>query len=364
MERLPTELVALICSLSDFRSLKKIRLVNSRFAQAAAQYLFQGLCFALIPEYLDKVTEVAFHPTLRFYVRNSYFDYSVLDESFADYKTWQAEVNSPGNLTGGEKTEPELTLEQLRAAGWNCLQGDLDRCHTNFCRLLASQKALFDGRMDLAILSTALAMMPNLQSIEPIEEWCCDRDFLSSTPFSAITSDEDQWEPILSEVQRDTLLGEPFADHAFSTQLGLIRPLATLLSSLGLTRKPVLTLDITSIAWSFWEDNGPSGFSLDAQQLILTAFRHLEYLTVVFGIDDGDLVARLQGLLPLSLTTFLKAAPRLRQLDVEFDYYGPDDTETTFGDPNWQAGVFPHMGQLFPTLTLPTLTSIRLSHSE
>ncbi len=102
MDRLPPELLAQVCSLSDIRSLKKIRLVNTICARIAAQYLFEGLCFSLIPRYLDKVTEVAFHPTLRFYVRTLYFDLDILDEKYADYKTWEAEIDTREHIIAEE----------------------------------------------------------------------------------------------------------------------------------------------------------------------------------------------------------------------------------------------------------------------
>ena len=52
-----------------------------------------------MPRYLDKVTEVAFHPTLRFHVRILYFDKEILDENFAEYEVWKAEFDTGDSET-------------------------------------------------------------------------------------------------------------------------------------------------------------------------------------------------------------------------------------------------------------------------
>lgn len=122
MERSPSELLAQVCSLSNIRSLKRIRLVNNTFAQTTAQYMFEGLCIILVPRYLDKFIEVAFHRTLRFHVRTLYFGYDILDEKFAKYEVWKAEIGTgePGTSIG------EGTRAKVYA------QADLDRSHINF----------------------------------------------------------------------------------------------------------------------------------------------------------------------------------------------------------------------------------------
>ena len=58
-------------------------------------------------------------------------------------------------------------------------------------------------------------------------------------------------------------------------------------------------------------------------------------------VDAYDLEVPLQGVLPLSISTCIKAAPRLRLLDVDFDCYGAYDGER---DDGFQAGL----GWLFP----------------
>ena len=339
MDRLPPELWARVCSLSDIRSLKRIRLVNSTFTQIAARYLFEELCVILIPKYLDKVTEVAFHPSLRFYVRTLYFDYDILDEDSADYEEWKLKVDDNDIMFYCEEMRAE-DQNQGQSQLAKCSQADLKRHHTNFYQLLASQKACFDGRMDLAILSAALAMLPNLRAIKSmVEAFDC-----------RATS-------ITSELQSVTLVS---AEPALARS-GLARPLASLISALGLTRKQILTIDISDIPWSFWEDNSPSGFLPDVQQFVPTAFRHLESMVVTLYVDINDLEARLQGLLPTSITTFIGAAQRLRSLDLSFFYYEGEDDGPDWPDTHELAKLFPHAGQLFAALTLPNLVEFRLA---
>ena len=331
MDRLPPELWARICSLSDIRSLKRIRLTNSGFTQIAARYLFEGLCVTLIPRYLDNVTEVAFHPSLRFHVRTLYFDYGILQKGSEEYDVWKAEVDDGLRLYDGERTAEDLVQGQPRVT---MSQADLKRHHANFNQLLASQEACFDGRMDLAMLSAALAMLPNLRAIESMD----------GAVVYGTTS-------ILSGLQLCS---------TSPRQPGLARPLASLLCGLGLTRKQIVTLDIDTIPWSFWEEKGPSGFLHDVQQLIHSAFRNLEKMAAYFLIDIDDLEVRLQRLLPTSITTFIAAAQRLRSLDLSFLCYRGEEGELNFVDMEWLETSC-HAGQLFAALTLPNLVEFRLA---
>ena len=340
MDCLPPELWARVCSLSDIRSLKRIRLVSSGFTQIAARYLFEGLCVTLIPRYLDKVTEVAFHPSLRFYVRTLYFHYDILDEDSADYDAWKLRVDYRAErwLNWEEMRVEDQEQGQSQSARYS--HADLKRHHMDFCQLLASQKACFDGRMDLAMLSAALAMLPNLREVKPLEQAF---DY-KATAF-------------LSELQSDTLV---FAEPV-STQSGLARPLASLISALGLTRKQILTIQLYEIRWSFWEDNQPSGVLPDVQQLVPAAFRHLESMIVSFFVDLSDLEVRLQGSWPTSITTFVAAAQRLRSLEIWFlPYHGEDDgSNLEFpGAPEESC----HAGQIFAALTLPNLVEFSLDY--
>ena len=339
MDRLPPELWARVCSLSDIRSLKRIRLANSRFTQIAARYLFEGLYVTLIPKYLDKVTEVAFHPSLRFYVRTLYFNYEILDEDSTEYEAWKSQLDSSFKLCC-ERTSAEDQVQGQSQVAFS--QADLKRHHANFNGLLASQKACFDGRMDLAMLSAALAMLPNLRAIKSMDEVF---DFRAT--------------PMLSGPRSDWL---PFADVE-SKRTGLARPLASLLCGLGLTRKQIVTMEIDPIAWNFWEDKGPSGFLHDAQQLIHSAFRNLERMIVYFLVDFGDLEVRLQRLLPTSITTFIAAAQRLRSLHLSFHGYQGEDDGSNLRDTNWLWLLERscHAGQVFATLTLPNLVEFRLA---
>ena len=326
MDHLPPELWAQVCSLSDIKSLKRLRLANSGFTQTAARYLFEGLCVTLIPKYLDKVTEVASHPSLRFYVRTLYFDYTTLHKGSADYNVWEDEFDN--TIFYRQETMVEDQKEVVMS------QAELKRHHANFSQLLASQEACFDDRTDLATLSAALTMLPNLRAIRSMGEafgYC-------TTPISSVLQN--------STLPRQSCIG---------------RPLASLLFGLGLTRRQIVTMEMDPISWRFWHDDGPSGFLYDVRQLIHLAFRCLESMIVCFFIDIEDLEVRLQSLLPTSITTFVAAAQRLRSLDISFYcYYGEHDG-SDLEDTHWLEKP-PNMGQVFGALTLPNLVSFRLSY--
>lgn len=311
----------------------------------------KGLRLKFIPRYFDKSTEVAFHPTLRFHVRTLYFDRDILDENFAEYETWEATIDTRELATTGD-----TRAKNPEEARWQCSQADLDRSHTNFCRLLASQRALFDGRMDLIVLSAALPMLQNLRTIESIEK--AFRNGAVATPYDFIAGHEKDWVPILSDLQTETLLPTPFIDLSQSTQPETARPLAPLISGLGLARRQLRTKELRRIPWSFWKQEGPSGFEHGVRSHIHAASRYLESLDIQFVVDVYDLEVSLQGLMPPSANNLFGAAPGLRLLDLTFLCYEEDDDGAGFGDANW--GTLPRTGQVLATVNLPNLVIFRL----
>ena len=362
MGHLPPQLLAQLCSFSDIQSLKKIRLVNTIFAQIAAQYLFEGLCVTLIPAYLEKVAEVALHPTLRFYVRTLYFDYEILDGSFAIKSIWKAEIDASKPLIPtGESTVAEVCTP-IQEAMSKYSQSDLDRYHTNFCRLFASQRTFFDGRMDLAILPAVLDLLPNLRTIESLEN-LLSREYLPTSPYNSARGNAYSWVPVLSDMHRDTLLPEPFVDPFVSLQPGLARPLVSLLFGLGLSQRQVHAIDTGEIPWSFWEQDGLSVLQQEKQPLIHAAFRHLKHMRINILIDAYGLKGRRQGrqgLLPASITHFIGAAPRLRLLDLKFQWYGESYAWSRSDRANKEARTYPPAEQIFAALTFPSLAIFRL----
>lgn len=342
MHQLPPELWAWVCSLSDIRSLKKIRLVNSTLCHIAARHLFDGLYVTLIPKYLYKVMEVASHPTLRSYVRTLYFDYNILDEDYEDYELWKKAIKHQFDYYDRQPGAKGQLPNPAR-----CSQSDLDRFHANFCSLRASQNACFDRQRDLAMLSATFALLPHMRTIKAMDTASRYRPPL-----------------LLSDLQKDTFLVAPFVFPSSSTQSDISRPLASLLSGLGLTRKRILSMELGQIAWSFWEDNGPSGFLHDAERLTHAAFQHLESMNVCFVVDLDDLQVRLQGSLPPSITRFVGSAPRLRQLELSFvprdNGGGGGGGETEFDGRNRLPVHCPRAGQLFAALTLSNLAIFHL----
>ena len=266
------------------------------------------------------------------------FDYEILDEQYAKYDVWKAEIDTGEPISSGG--EPGARVNS---------QADLHCYHANFCRLLSSQEALFNGQMDVALLTAAFALLPNLREVVSMvgtEE---------TTPYRSVRRSKDSWDPVQSALQRDTLLPMPFVDPSVSTQSGLSRPLASLLLCLGVTRKSIDTIEIADIAWRFWEQDGRSTFQHVGQQRIEAAFRRLKSMYVTLVIDADDLEVRLQGVLPLSISTFIGAAKRLEFLNLEFGCYAKDQYEA--GSTRGARAC-----QLFAKLTLPYLVTLHFGN--
>ena len=91
--------------------------------------------------------------------------------------------------------------------------------------------------MEVPILAVAMALLPNLTAITPVE---------AAWPRSKIHTNEvfkgckrEIWQPLLSAVQNKTLLAEPFleSDRMSDDHATASRPLAAILVALGLSRK-------------------------------------------------------------------------------------------------------------------------------
>lgn len=210
--------------------------------------------------------------------------------------------------------------------------------------------------MDRVVLSVAFAMLPNLRTIESIEHAC--HDGAVATPYDSIKGYEENWVAILSDIQRDTLLPDPFLRPTMSSLPGLTRPLASLLSSLGLARQQIQIMELC-IPWKFWMQEGHSGYERGVQPHICAAFRYLECLDVRLMVDVHILEVALQGLMPLSITNFFGAASGLQTLNMEFDCYEKEDGASLDPIDLWVT-EYPRAGQFFATLALPNLSTFIL----
>ncbi len=88
MDRLPYEVWQHICYFSDTETLKSLRFVHTVLNRLAARVLFQTVYVAAFKYSLQKLSRIATHPNLRFYVHKIMFLDQVLNDPYRDYGHW------------------------------------------------------------------------------------------------------------------------------------------------------------------------------------------------------------------------------------------------------------------------------------
>jgi len=93
MDSLPIELLTAVLSFCDIKSLKTTRLTNKMISQISATFLYESLCITLLPVYLENLSKVAHHPTLRFLVKMIYFDGGLVCPEYRVYEEWRENID-------------------------------------------------------------------------------------------------------------------------------------------------------------------------------------------------------------------------------------------------------------------------------
>lgn len=89
------------------------------------------------------------------------------------------------------------------------------------------------------MLTAALALLPNLASVEPLERMFPHYDDQEDDVYDVFMGIERHWFPARSRIQKATLVERPFVATADSTSPDAACPLAPIIIALGLARRHI-----------------------------------------------------------------------------------------------------------------------------
>ena len=239
---------------------------------------------------------------------------------------------------------------------------DSDYYWSQYLRLHRGQKHLIDNYLDGPMLSATFAQLPNLASVEPVEDLTLHVEH-SLTVHDIIMGHEGDWLPALSSIQKATLIERPYVDPEDSTSPDAARPLASTIIALGITRRHIQNFKYVTIPWVFWTSGGPLSYWPGVASQIGSAFRDLRSLTLTLVVSSKGGNAPNGGPSPLQqITNFVQAAPQLRRLDLNFDPDGVPAEPAGEGRIRtysyWSSRRLRDFTEMFARLTLPHLEKL------
>lgn len=355
-DKLPAELVSLICSHLTVGTLKMARLINQTFSGQGARFLFKDVYFSLYQESMIKLVKIAKHPVFRNYVRRLYYCSEMLSGWYRSHEHTKI---------AADLREP---LQQL----WESWRLDLNRFRSNIShnknvRQLFSEKPIQryyirahhdynDQRLILDFCSaneesilTILCMFPKLSSIEPLSQkeemgYCFD-----------MWSRKDR-NRILSQLQKGTLQPHPF--NNFFTRSFTPCPRLCLIGGFSRNKNnsrffgPREIHRSVILHLSAWKND----------KLLRAAFGDLIALRLVILVDDSESFRSQQLSILNSITIFAQSALNIRTLNLWLET--PRHTEEVYPIAD---GVFKYytrhlldLSRLLDSLHLPHLRNLIL----
>lgn len=92
--RLPPEILANICNLSQFQDLRNLRLADRTFADLAAKHLFEEVYLILLPESIKKIQNIARTPALNKHVKSMFYFGDRFDVDMEHFQRWRRHTSN------------------------------------------------------------------------------------------------------------------------------------------------------------------------------------------------------------------------------------------------------------------------------
>ncbi len=383
MATLPIELWQQICSSSNGRSLKSLRLVNRVFGETAARALFEEVYVAMLEDSLCNLQHVAAHPVLRKHVINVSFLNAVMIK-YDSYDIWKANVDLRDDcwMCSGEDngvTTRERMNEYYRSPKI-VLQDDiipkehigvirnltvsedyLKDCYRRYSRLCSEQASLIHENVDIRKTVLAIRALPNLQSVQS--------DEILSRPkhnfFDALSDVQESPAPFLSRLQRATLLKYPFVlydSHKLDVSSSdTARSLGCMISAMSRLDGPsrLRSIAINSIPWCFWQRDLEISYWDYYQFIVPKALQNVRDMNIRFRIDYLGDYSRDPTSVLHQIVSFLSVAQQVEVLKLTF--YNADNTayEDALRLLEWEHRL-PDVSEVFKQITWSNLKWLKL----
>ncbi|KAI0388476.1 hypothetical protein F5Y17DRAFT_206145 [Xylariaceae sp. FL0594] len=293
MERIPTELLYVICSFLSVDDILSFRLVSKLYADVGAAYMLPEVTFHMHHQELERLRQISLHPVLSKHVRSLMYSAEVFHSPALSWRQFVLE----------HKLERE---RNARLRGPNFSPARLQKWWRKYVDAVAKQDAIMSEQYDTAVLSEVLPRFPSLETLTMTAEGRYDDGqcrIRRKTPFA---SDERPCSIISGDYIR------PEGKRHLEALL-LANANANANSKCALT-----TLRAGELHWRFFRQSGKE---------LLNMFKPLANLTYIdLGIgvgppydeDEPDWLGNCQRTLAGgALRIILKSMPQLQHLSIE-----------------------------------------------
>ena len=340
MDRLPVELITMICSFLEPHDVGHLRSVSTTFAEIGRPFIFRQLHLIFTPDSFKHLHAICSNPTLTPYVTSFYYEADTLPfyESFED---WEYHLFDPASFSGVDYIHPpgpdcsersrrayQREVRKLRRRPrhqYSELQ--LLTAYQMYLDYSKEQDAMRRDDYHAGKIADALARLPNLEEIVlSLECWTgqCSRKLQTAYSDSFVIPD---------------------GDNSWTEPLG-VPQLLSLLQGAARTQKKLKRLGGGLVDWKFFQQSD------EVFEELQTAVRNLRELKLGLSTGVEEAEDSLDGVETFGIETqecanylkngrlrdFLAAAPHLRLLDLQFDWSNPNspaDLRYVVGNHKW-----------------------------
>lgn len=287
MDKIPPEIIYVVCSLLNVDDILNFRLVNRLFSDIGAAYMLPEVTFYMHQDELDRLEAISLHPVFSKHVSSLTYFAETVDSPKV---TWREFLRDHKKKTrwNNRVRKLNLTPSQLVAE------------YKRYCDAVDEQEKLLETKKDLNLLKEVLPRFPRLE---------------------ALTMSAGN---LFYEGRYRTQRKKPFADFLWNDYMSDIhpegkRPLQALLMANTHTPCALTTLRAGTLHWRFFKRS---------ERELTRMFRPLTNLTSIElsitvdpadeRIHEGNSLRKCQRVLAKgSIRNILKSMPKLQCLCVE-----------------------------------------------
>jgi hypothetical protein len=325
MDRLPTELLHMICAALDPESVPIFRLLSHQFAEIGLNYLFLDgqVDFYLCKRDFAMLEDIAKHLNLSRVVKTLHYEGHTLGTEMMKFLEWKSCTDRFLNPPSGVRPKPIVQLNSRM---------DWRRHYNYYTQMMKDQRRILQNTEDIIALSTVFRQCSNARTLVFSNGYHFHNYRRLHHPFEkAIQCPEDSLDP------------------------PGVRQLGGILIAAGIAKASLKSLTAGIISWRFFslfDVEGIDGLLSDA----LSSLTVLElYLTTGMTEDDvcGVEVAQCRQYLEEndSICKVLRRIPNLESLNLSFDYKNEGE-DRWWGEPLHAASLryMVPMTQIWPVL--------------
>ncbi|KAI3320773.1 hypothetical protein HD806DRAFT_504929 [Xylariaceae sp. AK1471] len=152
MDKIPPEIIYVVCSLLNVDDILRFRLVNKLFADIGAAYMLPEVTFYMHQEELARLKEISLHPTLSKHVHSLTYFAQTFDSPAISWRDFLRDHKR--QMTWNSKLKKlNLTSSQLMAE------------YKKYVDAVAEQDVLIKEKRDVALLNEVLPRFPQLKAL-------------------------------------------------------------------------------------------------------------------------------------------------------------------------------------------------------